>query len=86
MALGEEVTALVDTRRTRYFVLRTRYTKYYVLVLNIKCSVLCSSTTTKCNRTIIVLVQYLYAVQGDIVLEISVCYVVYLVSQYLFQF
>merc|ERR1711881_167205 len=44
----------------------------------------CSSTTTKCNRTIIVqyrLVQYLYAVQGSIVLAISVCYVVYLVSQ-----
>jgi len=81
MALGEEVTAPVDTRHvldTLYYVLDTLSISY--LVLNIKCSVLCSSTTTKCNRTIIVLVQYLYAVQGSIVLAISVCYVVYLVS------
>merc|ERR1712133_115508 len=59
MALGEEVTALVDTRHvldTLYYVLDTLSISY--LVLNIKCSVLCSSTTTKCNRTIIVLVQY----------------------------
>merc|ERR1711881_505067 len=52
MALGEEVTAPVDTS----YVLDTLSISY--LVLNIKCSVLCSSTTTKCNRTIIVLVQY----------------------------